>query len=119
MVVSFVWGERSLDAPACRARTQGARPCGWLAPRAGEPARAETRVREPPPAKRGRLAGRPDAPRARRHLDDPDLYPRARGTAQEPGARPPSPHRPVIPLRGSIDLGFRLVSPAATGRREC
>ena len=50
-------------------------------------ARAAPCVRQPSAAQRRRSARGTDAARPRRHLDDPDLYPRAGRTPQEPGAR--------------------------------
>src|SRR5207237_446493 len=70
----------------------------------GEPARSASRLRQPPPAQRRGSAGRADAARPRRHIDDADLYPRAGGAPQEPGAR-----------SASTGGGVKTVRPMAPG----
>ena len=57
---------------------------------AGLAARAAPRLRQPPAAQRRRPAHRADAARPHRYLDHADLYPRGRGAAEKPGARPAS-----------------------------
>src|SRR3982751_3443686 len=88
MVVPLVRRERTSDAAAFCPRLEGA--CGRFraAGPAGLPPRAAPRLRQPPAAQRGRFAHRADAARPHRHLDDPDLHPRGRGAAEEPGPRP-------------------------------
>ena len=90
MAVSLVRRERPPDAPAFRARPQGARGGGRAEAETGQPARAAPCLREPPAAERRGSPLGADPARPRRHLDHADLHPRAGGTAEEPGARPSS-----------------------------
>ena len=93
MAVPLLRRERPPHPPAFCPRTEGARRGRRAARRAGEPACAAPRLRQPPPAQRRRPAGGADAARPRRHLDHTNLHPRAGGAAQEPGARPASAGR--------------------------
>ena len=61
---------------------------------AGQPPCAAPRFRKSPSAQRRRFAHRANAARPHRYLDHADLYPRGRGTLEEPGAR-------SAPARGS------------------
>src|SRR5690348_16206630 len=87
MAVSVILGERSLDAPGLRAGPEG--PCRVARHRRGEgfATCAAARLRQPSPAERRRPSRGPAATRARRYLDDADLYACARGTAEGAGRR--------------------------------
>ena len=79
MAVSFVRRKRTSDAAAFRARPEGARGGRRSGAAAGQPARAASRLRQPPSAQRRRFAHRADAAWPYRHLDHADLYPCGRG----------------------------------------
>src|SRR5205085_2793662 len=105
MAVSLVWRERTLDAAAFRARPEGTGGIGRTSAAAGQPARAAPRVCQPPLAQRRRLAHRADAAWPHRYLDNPDLHPRGRGAAEEPGARLASIGREVGARVCRLDFG--------------
>src|SRR5438477_12959512 len=90
MAVSLVRRERTLDEAAFRARPEGTGGIGRPGAAAGQPARAAPRICQPSLAQRRRLAHRTDAALPHGYLDHPDLHPRGRGAAEEPGARPAS-----------------------------
>src|ERR1700739_3080738 len=90
MAVSLVRRKRTSDAATFCARPQGTGGSGRPSAPAGQPPRAVSCVREPPPAQRRRFAHRADAAGPHRYLDHANLHPCGRRTPEKPGARPAS-----------------------------
>src|SRR4051812_5621003 len=90
MAVPVVWRERASDAPAFRARSEGARCRDGAQTKAGEPACAAPCLCKSLTAERRRPALRADAARACGYLDHADLHACARRAAEKPCPRPAS-----------------------------